>query len=322
MKKIHTLLLLLLAQTTMAQLSPEITSWKVNTTGATGFAGILSNVQQVQYSATHVYISATCIPGYTIGPWAANPNTAVNKNFVFKITRAPVQNTGGNLTKTPLGHVGIWSNGVSIFNPYDGMSYNNAGVWNCDALFYEGISFDNCLGHPSGQGEYHHHVNPTCLYNDRDSTHHAPIIGYAFDSFPVYGAYGWSNVNGTGTIKRMQSSFVMNSGTTRLNGPAVDATYPLGAFIEDRTFVAGSGDLDIHNGRFCVTPEYPNGIYAYFVTIDAGLNPVYPYVLGPTYYGVVAAGNTGPNSGHATITEAITTYTPGSSGACRGGCEN
>ena len=313
MKYVYPLALLLLTNTIFAQLTPEITSWKINTTNNTGYAGILTNVQQVQYSTNNVYVSTTCIPDYTIGPWTANPNIPVNQNFVFKITRNPIQNTGA-LTSTPLGHVGVWSNGVSIFNAKDGRSYNNAGVWNRDALFYEGISFDDCLGHPAPNGEYHLHVNPTCLYNDSLNTIHSPIIGYAFDGFPIYGAYAYTNTNGTGAIKRMTSSYVMNTGTTRLNGPDVNATYPLGAFIEDRTFVSGSGDLDIHNGRFCVTPEYPNGIYAYFVTIDANLYPVYPYVIGPTYHGTVQAGNTGPGSGHNTITETVTTYVPNALG--------
>ena len=309
MKQFYTLASIFLANIAFAQLSPEITSWKINTTGSTGYAGILTNVQQVQYSTNNVYVSSTCIPDYTIGPWTANPNIPSDKNFVFKITRTPDENTG-TLINIPLGHIGVWSNGVSIFNAKDGMSYNSAGIWNRDALFYEGISFDDCLGHPGPSGEYHHHVNPKCLYDDTDSTHFSPIIGYAFDGFPIYGAYAYTNSNGTGAIKRMKSSFVMNTGTTRTNGPAVDATYPLGAFIEDRTFVNGAGDLDIHNGRYCVTPDYPNGIYAYFVTIDENLYPVYPYVLGPNYYGTVQAGNTGLNSGHNTITETVTTYIP------------
>jgi len=44
--------------------------------------------------------------------------------------------------------------------------------------------------------------------------------------------------------------------------------------------------LDEHNGRFCVTPEYPNGVYAYFCTVDENWNSAYPYVVGPTFYGV------------------------------------
>lgn len=313
MRQLTSWLLVFMTGPLLAQWGPEITSWKINVTNNTGYAGILTNVQRVQYSANNVYVSATCIPDYTIGPWTANPNTPVNKNFTFKITRQPTQNTG-TLVGTPLGHIGVWSNGVSIFNAKDGMSYNNAGVWNRDALFFEGISFDNCLGHPGPNGEYHTHVNPTCLYNDSLSTVHSPIIGYAFDGFPVYGAYAYTNTNGTGAIKRMESSYMMNTGLTRSNGPAVGTNFPLGSFIEDRTFVSGSGDLDIHNGRFCITPDYPNGIYAYFVTINANLYPVYPYVIGPTYYGTVQAGNTGPNSGYNIINEPVITYTPGTVG--------
>ena len=308
-----------------SQPGPEITSWILNTAGQTGYNGIQSNVQQVQYSTNNVYVTATCIPDYSIGPWAANPNTPVNQNFVFKITRNPVQNTG-NPVATPLGHIGVWSNGVSIFNAKDGMSYNNQGIWFRDALVFEGISFDNCLGHPAPNGEYHHHVNPRCLYDDTDDSKHAPIIGYAFDGFPIYGAYGYDQSNGTGIFRKMQSSYQLRNITSRTTlpngtvlqpsqyGSAIAGQYPLGAFLEDYEYVVGLGDLDAHNGRFCVTPEYPNGIYAYFVTIDASENPVFPYVLGPNYYGTVQPGNTGPNSGHNTISEPVTVYSPGSTG--------
>jgi hypothetical protein len=192
----------------------------------------------------------------------------------------------------------------------DGQSYQNLGVWNRNAFYWEGSGFDNCLGHPQQQGEYHHHVSPTCLYDETDSTVHSPIIGYAFDGFPVYGAYSYTNTNGTGPIKRMRSSYVVSTATTRTNGPNVNATYPAGCFIEDHIYSAGSGDLDARNGRFCVTPEYPAGTYAYFVTLDASLTPEFPYTFFGTYYGVVQAGNTGPGSGHNVPSEPVTTYNP------------
>jgi len=311
-----------LALSAQAQVGPEITSWVINTNGATGYNSLPSNVQQVQYTSTDVYVSASCIPGYAIGPWNSNPNTPSNQNFVFKITRNPVQNTG-TAVSTPMGHMGVWSNGVSIYNPKDGYYWNNAtssfssggsGTWNRNALVYEGVSFDNCLGHPAQNGEYHHHVNPKCLYNDADSTHHSPIIGYAFDGFPIYGAYGYTNVNGTGAIKRMKSSYVLSTATTRASGPPVNSTYPEGNMCEDYVYTASSGDLDAHNGRFCVTPEYPSGIYAYFVTIDASLAPAYPFVIGPTYYGTVQAGNSGPTGGHNTPSGTVTTYSPSTTG--------
>ncbi|WP_107039659.1 YHYH protein [Brumimicrobium mesophilum] len=44
--------------------------------------------------------------------------------------------------------------------------------------------------------------------------------------------------------------------------------------------------MDEHNGRFYITPEYPNGAYAYFATVDEYWNSVYPYVFEPTFYRV------------------------------------
>lgn len=317
---IFTLLFILSFQFISAQVGPEITSWIVNATGETGYDGIESNVQQVQYSDANVYVSCTCIPGYDIGPWVGNPNIPSNQNFVYKITRFPVENTGA-LIETPLGHIGVWSNGVSIFNAKDAMSFENEGIWNQNAILVEGSSFDDCLGHPAPNGEYHHHLNPTCLYDDENSTDHSPIIGYAFDGFPVYGAYGFANTDGTGGIARMKTSFRLRSISDRTTladgtilpasqyGPAISVDYPLGYYIEDFEFVNGLGDLDEHNGRFCITPEYPEGIYAYFVTLDESGEAAFPYTLGETYYGTVPAGNTGPGSGHNTVTESVETYT-------------
>ena len=315
MKKLTILCCSLLSmQTTKAQ-GPEVTSWIQNTTATNpSYPSLISNCQLVQYSATQVYVSCTCIPGYSIGPWTGNPNTPANQNFVFKITRNPVQNTG-TATVVGLGHIGVWKNGVSIFNVSDAASYNNAGVWFRNAYFWEGPGFDACLGHPQQQGEYHHHVSPTCLYDQSDSTHHSPLIGYAFDGFPVYGAYGHSNpTDTTSPIIRMKSSYVVSTNTTRVNGPAVNSTYPEGCFIQDFAYVAGSGDLDDRNGRFCYTREYPTGTYAYFVTIDNNLNPVFPYTFYGTYYGVVQTGNTGPGGGHVTISETTTVYSPVATG--------
>ena len=311
-------LLLLIPALGRAQITPIVSSWLVNTSGATGYAGIPSNVQRVQYSTGNVYITCTGIPSYAIGPnWGNNPNIPTNQNFVFKITRTPVPNTG-TATATPLGHTGIWSNGVSMYNAWDAMSYNNGGVWRQNAIVVEGPSFDSCLGHPAANGEYHHHLNPRCLYNDRDSSRHSPIIGYALDGYPIYGAYAYANPAALGALKSMRSSYrarniaartTLPNGTTASQpGPAVNTAKPIGYYLEDFEYVAGRGDLDEHNGRFCVTPEYPQGIYAYFVTINSRYEGAYPYTTGLTYYGVVQAGATGPQSGHAVVNEPVTTY--------------
>ena len=60
-----------------------------------------------------------------------------------------------------------------------------------------------------------------------------------------------------------------------------------GFFVNDFIY-DGLGDLDIHNGRFCKTPEFPNGIYAYFASVGISsatgkLEGKYPYFIGKTY---------------------------------------
>ena len=88
--------------------------------------------------------------------------------------------------------------------------------------------------------------------------------------------------------------------------PIIDATYFLGYFREDyqyNTTPAATPDyLDKSNGRFCITPEYPNGIYCYFATVDSKWNSAYPYVVGPTFYGIKSASKV------TSITEPVTTF--------------
>ena len=70
------------------------------------------------------------------------------------------------------------------------------------------------------------------------------------------------------------------------NRPSLD-TFNLGYFVEDYKF-DDRGDLDIHNGRYTKTPEFPNGVYAYFVGVSTNastgkLDPEFPYFIGDTY---------------------------------------
>ena len=297
---------------------PELSSWLLNTTGITGYNGLPANVQKVQYSQDYVYISSSGIPAYSIGPWPGDPNQASDQNFVFQIPRNPTEETGTK-TSTPLGTIGVLINGVAIFNAEDAHTYNNMGIWHRNAVVVEASSFDTCLGHPQMQGIYHHHQNPGCLYK-ADATKHSPILGYAFDGYPIYGPYGYANSNGSGGIKRMVSSYELRNITKRTTlpdgtqltpseyGPDVSSNYPLGYFIEDYKYVASSGDLDQYNGRFTVTPEYPNGTYAYFVTINSDGSSAYPYMIGPQYYGVVDHEDI-QTRGHVSITEPVTNYT-------------
>lgn len=122
--------------------------------------------------------------------------------------------------------------------------------------------------------------------NETDSKFHSPILGWAYDGNPIYGPYGFSNIDGTGQIRRMVSGYENQTAST--NRPQFET----GFFVEDYIFT-GRGDLDEHNGRYCVTPDFPNGTYAYFMTINNAVDsggpfndykrPIFPYVIGNTY---------------------------------------
>ena len=326
MKKSLIAVAVLCACYAQAQLPPVVTCWNINT-DSTGFAGILTNAQAVQYDASNVYISTTDIASWIpVGyNWPNNPWLPQNQGFVFVLTRNPQPYTDTPIA-TPFGHIGIWKNGVSIYNTEDTKSFDDSAVWMQNAFYFEHIqlqTMDPCLGHPNDHYEYHTHTTPACLYDETDSVDHAPILGYAFDGYPIYGAYGYTNANTPGPVKRMISSYQLRPISTRDTlpngtvlapahyGPRLDSI-PLGAYVQDFEYVTGLGDLDEHNGRQCVTPEYPQGTYAYFATLGADLIPTFPYTLGTTFYGEIHgnAGDLGPNSGHVTVPDSATTYVP------------
>jgi len=197
------------------------------------------------------------------------------------------------------------------------------GIWMRNAVLAESPTFDPCNAHQPPTGEYHYHDNPVCLrlqLNDnihRDGTRyienaapwrHSPILGWAYDGNPIYGPYGYSNPKDAGSpIARMRSGFRLRSISQRHAmarwaaelhgvdaqldeqhyGPDVDSKHPLGWYVEDYEFLGSNGELDLFNGRYTVTPEFPGGTYAYFVTIDEKGQPAFPYVLGRQYFGAV-----------------------------------
>ncbi len=343
-----------------AQTNPVITAWLQNTTGIMGSHyvsgnstpiadAVAANVQTVQYSAGSVYVTTHGIPAYITGPFLdGNPSLATDQAAIFKFPLVPSQNTGV-ATATTGGNIGVFVNGVALFDYRDGVAWNATtsalcggpgnppcpggmgavNDWNRDAIPAERAGFDCSKAHPA-MGNYHHHQNPSAFNLDLtvlstictlypsdglyaiNASSHSPLIGFAYDGFPIYGAYGYANTDGTGGVARMQSSYSLRAITTRTTsptgaavttGPAVSATYFLGYFREDYEYIAASGHLDEHNGRFCVTPEYPLGTYAYFCTVDANHNSAYPYAVGPTFYGNKVAAKV------TTIGETVTTYT-------------
>ena len=118
-----------------AQLSPAITSWLQNTTktGSYYTAGnsttqannILVNCQKVEYTSDFVFVTATGIPSYPTGPFQdGNPSNASNQNGIYKFPLNPTKNTG-TATETSGGNIGIFINGVALFDYRDGVGWNS-----------------------------------------------------------------------------------------------------------------------------------------------------------------------------------------------------
>jgi len=318
-----------------------------------------------------------------------------NGRLTSKIPRNPVAVSNPIVVSQQVaqGPVGVLVNGVTIANLGDGSGYdtalgNDAGVtgggvpgnqsdvWIRCATGAEGPILDAGFGHPAPDGGYHYHASPRALryqlgdnltYNaatdtyteNTTSLHHSPVIGWAYDGYPIYGPYGYSSaMDATSPVRRMVSGHVPRNGsygttnlatagrhslppwaaifhtfTTALGagdytlantsyGPNVSTSFPIGWYAEDFDFLGdiiktvGNGahyqqgvdyDLDKPNGRLCVTPEFPGGIYAYFIPIDASGAPAFPYSIGRYWNG----SRTGGRVVNGNITEAVTTLFTG-----------
>lgn len=169
---------------------------------------------------------------------------------------------------------------------------------------------------------------------------HSPIVAWLADGLPVYGPYGYSSpMDSKSGLRRMTSGYVKRDGTNgttslaatgrttlpawgaraqarsatlsaSVYGPAVGAAYPLGSYIEDYDYLGDLGktqgtdfDLNEYNVRFCVTPEFPNGIWAYFLTIEADGTPKFPNMVGRSFYGNPTGGMV--NAINETVTEYV-----------------
>lgn len=328
-----------------------------------------SDVHQIGYSASWVYIHTTGLASHVMGPWylaggGLFPNYPSNTATIFRFPRTPT--IPGTKSLTGLGATGRMVNGVSMFDSRDAFSYSNAnaadatpggaftgdGIWNRDGYHNEGVTFDNALAHQAGNN-YHYHAQPiglrhqlgdhvdysatTNVYTESAApvAQHSPILAWAADGLPVYGPYGYSDPNNASSgVRRMVSGFVLRNGlngttaitvrqilplcaqrvqnrttlATNQYGPAVNTTFLLGHYIEDFDYRGDLGqtlgthfDLNEQNVRFCVTPEFPAGTWAYFTTINADNTPAYPYTTGRQFYG-------SPTGGAVTsITELVTT---------------
>ncbi|SVD99991.1 uncharacterized protein METZ01_LOCUS452845, partial [marine metagenome] len=239
-------------------------------------------------------LSGNGIPNHEVGtfPNPHNPNTISEQNVNATFTLCPslVSETGVQVGG-PAGAIAYAINSVK-FDPGTAGRCDDSGKcdlgrgqgrWSIEALGHNTFDFGDDMNHAHVQptGEYHYHGMPELLLDLLGQEKNMTLVGWASDGFPVYARYGYTDANDSSSaMKIVKPSWKLKTTgdagrpdtLTVLGGPPgagdsyPNTAIPLGAFTQDFEYVEGSGDLDQCNGRFGVTPEFPEGIYYYMVT--------------------------------------------------------
>ena len=223
-------------------------------------------------------IRANGLPGHETGafPNIENPNALRPQSHEYRVPLSP------SIRDEPVSarpEFGIGLNGV-IFDAGTGEFWTSgrdqvhrAGSdWNYEALGGGapfGLDMNNAHVQPTGK--YHYHGVPVGLLDELggpSGSERMIQIGWAFDGFPIYGQSGYDDAGDANSgVRALRSSYRLKEDErpARPDGPG--GAYD-GTFVNDWEYVAGLGDLDECNGRFGVTPEFPEGTYYYVVTSE------------------------------------------------------
>ena len=236
-------------------------------------------------------ITSNCIPAHKVGLFgkiqgALNPNAIAPQQIVHKISNQPA--ISGTFTPL-LGNngpdyaFGILINGVELdpvaaepFPHTTIMDPNVNWVWNLEATNVN-LGLDCNNAHVQPNGKYHYHGSPTLFLEQLAvKTNEMTLIGYAADGFPIYYKYAYEDPEDEfSSIIEMKSSYELKDG----NRPGDGVTAPCGpydgVYSADYEYINGLGHLDEANGRFGVTPSYPNGTYYYVITSTFPIIPRY-----------------------------------------------
>jgi len=254
---------------------PVLRSWLLNPNANPALKAILPEVHSVEATPQAVLVRSAGLSLQSFGPLEANtydPPSGI-RNFTFRIPRQPKLATVR--PATPLGIIGAFVTGMPLYNLASTASYRDQNLWHRDAVAAIKLPRPALL-------------NALLVASDR----HSPLIGYALDGFPIYGPYGPAGQPNRSSyqLRRITQRLAWPDGTQLTPGqagPPVNAEFPLGTFTEDYEYVPGSGDLDQSNARWAITPEYPQGTWAYFLSTGATGQLTYPYLVGPVYRGQI-----------------------------------
>jgi len=207
------------------------------------------------------------IPDHQPGqfPNRGNPNTIDSIPYRFRMPLSPkpldeVRDAGGAL-------FGVALNGIP-FDPGTAELWKGDPAWRYDAMSGKiNLGLDQSNAHVQPNGAYHYHGLPLGMLEQRGKKpDELVLIGYAADGFPIYGQWGYSDPkDAQSPLKKLQSSYQLRAGERPGGDEGPGGAFD-GTFNQDWEYVAGSGDLDECNGRFSVTPEYPQGTYHYVIT--------------------------------------------------------
>jgi len=257
----------------------------------------------ITMNETHITIVTNGLPDHdfesTLACSQGNDCTRA-QNYEWTIPRSPVNDTTGGHDDTncpeangdyecaaALGEVAIAVNGVPFYGPEDGPGgdavASQHGAYEEDR---QPIVLGVCHAHNGQGGTFHYHADANCLHwhpeegetmlDYDDSTpaavaqntangSHSAVIGVSMDGYPIYGLWGYDDQM---NIVEMKSSYKLKEGETGYNG------------IDDYVYVEGLGHLDVCNGHFGPTPEFPDGIYHYHSTMMNGEGDMgFPYFL-------------------------------------------
>jgi hypothetical protein len=105
-----------------------------------------------------------------------NPNSITVQSFSYNLPAHPKKGSPQCIG----GEVGIAVNGVPIYNAFDA-GYRDANAYEIQ---------DHCDGHPQQFGSYHYHQIPSCLTAGESTKKQSPVVGWAYDGFPITGPRG------------------------------------------------------------------------------------------------------------------------------------
>jgi hypothetical protein len=227
----------------------------------------VTNQVTISVEGDYRIVRANGIPDHTPGafPNPHNPNRISPQTHLVRVPVNP--KAGSRPTSSNGAWFGIALNGVP-FEP------GTAEFWSRDWKYEAmggtmNLGLDDNLAHVQPTGAYHYHGLPHSLIANRGGDQSGMLqIGWAADGFPIYTNVGYTDPKDAKSgRKTVHASYQLKKGERpgSPNGPG--GKYD-GSFTADWEYVKGSGDLDECNGRFGVTPEYPQGTYHYYVTAE------------------------------------------------------